>query len=183
MPTEQRHEFNRYMGLAFVCGCQFGALLHVIANKIENLHFNLGRIEMLDQAAALLEEDSPQEVAARRVRQWRRKAQVTVPEFLRGLSGEMREEAFKELSLRWQELRALPVVTEEIASRFDDEDPLFPEVREKVQRSKQAASELNEQLSNGKVRRLPEPRDAHVELVRELVEQRFQSLDWWRSEA
>jgi hypothetical protein len=30
MPAEQRHEYNRYMALAFVAGCQMGALVHVI---------------------------------------------------------------------------------------------------------------------------------------------------------
>jgi hypothetical protein len=128
MPPEQRHEYNKYMGLAFVAGCQFGSLVHVIVSQIDNLRFQIERMDLLDRAAGLLEEDNPDYVTTGPVRPWRKvlasraHADIGVPEFLRSLAMELRGDAFDELAMRWRELCAVEIVTAEIAAHFDGAD-------------------------------------------------------------
>jgi hypothetical protein len=177
MPQEQRHQFNRYMGLAFVAGCQFGSLVHVIASQIDDLRFDIERFSLLEQAATMLEEDYPDDIAREPVRPWsqvqRSKRRVSVPTFLRSLGESVREDAFDELFLRWQELRAVEVVTDEIAASFDGEDPLHPEVRQKLQTCVESVHETNALLSRGKPRSLPGPDDGHLGRTRDLIDQAF----------
>src|SRR5688572_9075800 len=73
IPPEQRRDYNRYAGLAFVTQCQLGALVHVIKNQIDSLEFALQRIALLDEAAARLERDGPSAVATEPVRTVRRR--------------------------------------------------------------------------------------------------------------
>src|SRR5215207_4947917 len=73
MPPEQRREYNRYMALAFVAGCQLRTLIYVLKNQIEALEFDLDRIDLLERAATMLEEDQPEDVTARPVRPWRQR--------------------------------------------------------------------------------------------------------------
>ena len=171
MPQEQRPEYNRYMGPAFVCDCQMGALVHVIKNQVENLEFDLRRIAMLEQAATLLEEDHPDEVLQRTVRPWRRERkagrEVTVSFFLRSLAAELRDDAYEELSVRWRELRAVEVVAEEIAESFDGEGALHPDVRGWLASCREQAQTYLQQLGK---KRLPEPGDDHVQRAQQLVD-------------
>ena len=44
---ELTHDFNRYMRLAFVAGCQIQALIQFAKGHIENLEFNLDRIDAM----------------------------------------------------------------------------------------------------------------------------------------
>lgn len=176
MPQEQRHQFNKFMGLAFVAGCQFGCLVNVIANQVEDLRFDLERISLLDQAAGILEEDDPESIAAHPVRAWRKQKRVGVPVFLRGLAVEMREDAYKELTLRHQELCAVDAVTAEMGENFDGEDLLHPEVRAKLVSCAAVVDELNLSLGDGKRRKLPPPDDGHLGRTRELVEHGFSAL-------
>ena len=177
IPDHLRHDFNRYMGLAFVTGCQFSTIVHVLQSQIENLSFNLDRIDLLQRAATMLEEDDPESVAARPVRPWRRRVRqsdsVTVPEFLRSLAAEIREDAFNELSFRWQELRAVELVTAEIAETFDGEDPLQPKVRQWLEETKERAKEHLARLGR---KRLLEPGEAHLEHTHKLVNNGFAAL-------
>jgi hypothetical protein len=181
MPPEQRHQYNRYMALAFVAGCQFGSLVHVIVSQIESLDFDMERQALVDRTATLLEEDQPEGAAAETVRPWRqvqnqrhRPALVTVPYFLRCLGEELRDNAFKELCVRWQELRAVELVTDEIAASFDGEDPLHPQIREKLDACKIRVAELQSRLARN--RRLPEPGDDYLQRTRDLVDQGFAAL-------
>ena len=177
IPAEQRHDFNRYMGLAFVAGCQFQALIQFAKGHIENLDFNLDRIELLERAASMLEEDQPEDVVARPVRPWRQRVRqpesITVPEFLRSLAAEIREDAYKELSFRWQELRAAELVTAEIAKTFDGEDPLQPEGRVWLEAAKVLAQQHLARLGRKK---LPEPNVAHLAHTQGLVDNGLAAL-------
>jgi hypothetical protein len=177
MPPEQRHEYNRFMALAFVAGCQMGALVHVIKNQVENLEFDLDRIDLLERAATMLEEDDPESVAARPVRNWRqhtrRKQQVTVPDFLRSLAAELREDAYKELCVRWQELRAVEIVCEDIRQSSDGEDAMHPDVRDWLDACRKMAMDYIERLGK---KRLPEPSDDYLQRTRGLVDQGFAAL-------
>ncbi len=177
MPREQRHQFNRYMGLAFVAGCQFASLLHVIHSQIEDLRFDIDRFGLLEQAATLLEEDHPESASTDAVRPWsklrRSKRQVSVPTFLRRLAADVRRECSNELALRWQELRALEIVTAEVAESFDGEDPLHPEVRDRLRQCLASVHEINAQLGRGKPQALPEPDDGHLGRTRALIDDAF----------
>ena len=128
MPQEQRHQFKKFMGLAFVAGCQFGCLVNVIANQVEDLRFDLERIDLLDQAAGILEEDDPESVAAHPVRAWRKKKRWAC----RSSCADWRPRCArtpKRPTLRHQELCAVDAVTAEMGENFDGEDLLHPEVR------------------------------------------------------
>jgi hypothetical protein len=177
IPADLRHDFNRYMGLAFVAGSQFGTLVHVLQSQIDNLSVDLDRFDLLERAATMLEEDDPESVAARPVRPWRQqrrsKESVTVPEFLRSLAAELREEAFNVLSFRWQELRAVELVTAEIAVTFDGEDPLQPEVRQWLDATKLTAREHLARLGR---KRLPEPSEEHLQHTHKLVDNGFAAM-------
>jgi hypothetical protein len=177
MPAEQRHEYNLYMALAFVAGCQMGALVHVIKNQVDNLEFDLDRIDLLERAATVLEEDDPESVASHPVRPWRqprgRHEQVMVPEFLRSLAAEIREDAFKELCVRWQELRAVEIVAGDISQIFDGEDALHPDVHEWLDACRQAGLRYMKRLGK---KRLPEPADDYLERTHALVDQGFAAL-------
>jgi hypothetical protein len=177
MPAEQRHEYNRYMGLVFVAGCQMGALVYVIKNQVENLSFDLDRIDQLERAATVLEEDDPESVAAHPVRPWRQRQRqsehLTVPEFLRSLALELKEDAFKELSVRWRELRAVEIVLDEIAEQFDGEDALHPDARGWLTNSRSAALRVTERLGR---KRLPEPGEDYLSRTRALIDQGFAAL-------
>src|SRR5450631_3484830 len=70
MPPDQRHQFNRYLGLSFVAVCQFGSLVHVIVSQIEDLRFDIERFDLLGRAATMLEEDYPEDIANAPVRPW-----------------------------------------------------------------------------------------------------------------
>lgn len=174
MPSDQRHDYIRYAGLAFVAECQLGSLVHVIKNQIDNLDFDLQHIDLLEKAAARLERDGPSAVATEPVRTVGRRKPVTVPAFLRGLAQESRNYAFQELSVRWQELRAVELVTGEIAVSFDGEDPLHPEVRGWIETSRQQVASVHERL--GDRRRLPDPGDDDLEVTRDLIEQGLVAL-------
>jgi hypothetical protein len=177
VPQEQRHEYNHYMGLIFVAGCQMGALLHVIKSQVDNLEFDVDRIDLLEAAATQLEEDDPESVSARPVRPWRQRRRskelITVPEFLRCLAAELREDAYKELSVRWQELRAVEVVLGEIAEQFDGEDALNPDMRGWLTECRTTAQTYGQRLGR---KRLPEPGDDYIARTQALVDQGVAAL-------
>jgi len=179
MPPEQRHQFNRYMAPTFVAGCHFDVLVNVITSQIDNLSFNLERIDLLDRAATMLEEDHPEDIASQPVRAWRQmsksKGLVTVPIFLRAVAEELRQDAFKELSVRWRELRAVEIVAEEIAQSFDGEDPLHPDIRARLVTGAAVAKETNASLFP-RPRRLPEPEEDFLDRTRALIDHGFAAL-------
>jgi hypothetical protein len=125
----------------------------------------------------VLEEDDPASVAAHPVRPWRQHRRsshdVTVPEFLRSLAAELREDALKELCMRWSELRAVEIVLDEIAEQFDGGDALHPDARGWLTGARATARELAQRLGR---KRLPEPGEAYIERTRALIDQGFAAL-------
>jgi len=172
MPKEQAREYDRYAGLAYVANAHLGSLLRVIHMQVDSLEFHRDQLANLDEAAGRLESELPDEVQANPVRGWRKREKVSVPEFLRGLALEMRTNLQEALVLRWQELRALEIVWNEIAAEFDGEDTLHPELR----REANDTGAKIKALAGKKAKSLPGPEDPMVTDTRELVDQAFEAL-------
>jgi hypothetical protein len=96
-----------------------------------------------------------------------------LPEFLRSLASEVREDAFKELSFRWRELRAVEIVAAEISETFDGEDPLPADVRQRLDACKRRAQGYLEQLEK---KRLPEPSEDFLARAQALIDEGFAAL-------
>ena len=182
MPREQTEEFNRLISLMNACNVYLPLYISVLHEKVEQLYlrFDIERMGLLEKAAALLEEDYPEDIAKYTVRPWsklaRKQKQVSTPTFLRSLSADVREDAFKELCVRWQELRAVEIVAAEIAQSFDGEDPLPPEIRQQVDATRLSVAEIRRSLF-ARPRRLPEPSEDFMDRTRDLVDQGFRALN------
>jgi hypothetical protein len=136
-------------------------------------------MELLEQAAKLLEEEYPDQ-ASERVKAWNRiergKGQtITTPYFLRSLAQEIREDLQKELLFRWQELRGVEVVAAEIGASVDGDDILEPETRAQLDATIAAVRTLNNKVSS-KPRPLPEAGVEFLEQSRSLMNQGFAAL-------
>ena len=128
MPPEQRKELHHYLALAYVANGALSISINVIAAQTEDLTCDRDQVRMLEDAAGLLERDlSLQKVE--KVRGWRKKTEVTVPEFLRGLAGDLRDSIRERVAGRWQELRAVELEWEEIKAEFGGEDIVHPDLR------------------------------------------------------
>lgn len=185
MPRAQVREFNRYGQLVFIANHTLWPILVVLQHHVEALEYQRERIARLDAAAALLEEQHPEEKAEARERE-REPGMVTVPEYLRGLAQELRRDLGRELSLRWRELRALETVWAEIAAEFDGEPVTEHEVRTRVAETKGKLQELAAALAGdgggNKLRRLPAPTAEFVDGLREVVRQSYERLGWLEPE-
>jgi hypothetical protein len=74
----------------------------------------------------------------------------------------------EEIPWCWQELRAAETVLEEVAEAFDGEDPLLPQVREVLDKTRRNLVELHPLLSFVDVEvELPEPDEERVEFLRQ----------------
>ncbi|HLF79731.1 MAG TPA: hypothetical protein VJB57_19795 [Dehalococcoidia bacterium] len=176
MPREQVREYNRYAGLAYIACSELGALCLVIASHVDCLDNQCRQFEMLEEAGGIIAKELGEEVDKRRVRGWRKKASVTVPHFLAGVAEDLRREVHQGLALRWQEIRAVEVVWDEIALEFDGEDAAASELRAKAEEVKTALLDLNRRISGTRARPLPEADDAAMTRMRELVDQAFKVL-------
>ena len=75
------------------------------------------------------------------------------------------------IQLRWQELRAVEVVWEEIADEFDGEHPARPEARQTVVDAKARLVELNREAEGASDKHdLPDPTEEQIDLTRQIVE-------------
>ena len=102
---------------------------------------------------------------------------MSVPEFLRGLHEELRASLFSEAKLRWQELRALETVWEEIAADFDGEDPVHPDLRTHLDETKRRLRALIQELAPAKrTKKLPEPTEVLLAQYRGLVDRAFHQM-------
>ena len=109
----------------------------------------------------------------------RQEETVTVPEFLRGLVGELRTDLRRELSLRWRELRALETVWAEIAEEFDGEPVTDASARKLAAEAKTKLQEVARALAPvGYTPRLPAPSADFVDQVREVVKQAYERMGW-----
>jgi hypothetical protein len=74
----------------------------------------------------------------------------------------------EEIPWCWQELRAAETVLEEVAEAFDGEDPLLPQVREVLDKTRRDLVQLHPLLSFVDVEvELPEPDEERVEFLRQ----------------
>lgn len=175
MPREQARQYDRYAGLAYVANAELGALCRVITTNVEMLEFQEEQISLLGQAATQLEEQWPDDVRANPVRGWRKRSHTTVPEFLRGLEAEMRQELHGALLLRHKELRALESVWAEIAAEFDGEDVAHPDLRRQANQTMDRIRQLARKTGK-RAKTLPEPETWIVEDVRAIVDRAFEAI-------
>jgi hypothetical protein len=85
-------------------------------------------------------------------------------EAMAGLAGSLREG----VPWCWQELRAVETVLDEVAEEFDGEDPLLPQVREVLDKTRQGLLELHPLLGFVDVDAdLPEPDEERLEFLRQ----------------
>ena len=178
LPREQLREFNRYLGLCYVANADLGIVLHVLSIQVERFENESYRLSELSGAADLLEKEMPEEVAKEPpVRGWRRRERITVPEFLRGVHEELRASLFRDARYRWQELRALETVWEDIAADFEGEDPVHPDLRAKLDETERRLRALIQELTPAKrTKKLPEPTEVLLAQYRGLVDRAFHQM-------
>lgn len=171
---DQRRAFDRLMGLGYVINRELGAVCQIIESHVDALDSVLYPLRLLNQAAGLLEEAEGAAKPANDDRNWRRKGDTTVPEFLRGVAEELRVETLRDLASIWRQVRALELVWDELASEFGGVDPVHPSLRAKTAalatRLRAIASEL------GGKRRLGEPDEVMLDQLRATAKEGFDHL-------
>jgi hypothetical protein len=108
-----------------------------------------------------------EELRPQRVRGRRQGDTQSLPIYLDNLAHECRSVYLKEALFRWQELRALEIVWDEIGSEFDGEEIISTENRGQINEAKDL---LGAVLADcGRKARPPEPRAEYVEHYRAMV--------------
>ena len=176
VPQDQRLEFNRYVTLDYVASHQLNGFIHAVANFARHLEDDFERLDFLDWAAAELENQLDEKLDPRTLRNWRKQTNFSVPFFMRGLSEEVRVSLLKDAEVWWQYLRAVETVEAEIAAEFDGEDPLVPELQEKLASTRQALNSLFERLDTRKKKVRPEPTQEMIDQTRREVDHAFEKL-------
>jgi len=169
---QQNKAFNRYVALLYVINQELGALCYTGAAFSELLEFSAREVRLLDGAAGILEKDHGVE-RVKHPRDWR-KHNMEVPEFLRRLALELREDLLGSVVQRWRELTALEAVWAELAEEFGGEDPLSPELRTMADDTKQRLQALAQEF--GGKRRLTGPQEDYLARVRGRVDEAFEKL-------
>jgi choline dehydrogenase-like flavoprotein len=149
-----------------------GALCHTASGFTQSLEYSAGQVRLLDQAAGILESDLGIE-PVKRPRDWR-EHNMEVPEFLRRLALELREDLLTAVAQRWRELGALETVWGELAEEFGGEDPVSPELRSLADGTKQRLRAMAEEF--GGRRRMTGPDEDALSEVRNHIEAAFQQL-------
>ena len=130
--------------------------LQIIASGLEARLYD---VELLDSAALLVAEQEGTAAPPKAVRHWRKLKQIESATFFTSVAGDIRRELQEQIDFRWQELRAIEILRTELATRFDGEDPLLPEVRQEADQVSDLLRDLSQRLA-GKPRRLPEPTES-----------------------
>jgi hypothetical protein len=130
-------------------------------------------VRLLDQAAGLLEEQEGLE-RSRKPRDWRSSDSMPVPEFLRRLALELREDLLTTVALRWREVAAIELVWDELAEEFAGEDPVSPEVRTMTEETRQQLMALAREFGK---RRLTGPDEDTLAEIRHQVDVAFGQLE------
>jgi len=139
-----------------------------------DLDATASQVRLLLEAAALLEHEHGLK-PPKRLRDWRKPGQMEVNEFLRSVARDLKEELIEALALRWQELRPIQLVWEELALEFGGADPVDPQFREKLAAaSGQIASLAGEFGATG---RLAGPDDSLVSEARKVADDAFERLE------
>jgi hypothetical protein len=152
---------------------ELGALCHTASGFTQSLESSADQVRLLEQAAGVLEEQEGIE-RAKRPRDWRSVSEMSVPEFLRSLALDLRQDLLTVVGQRWSELAALEQVWGELAEEFAGEDPLSPEVRTMAEETRQRLLALAQEF--GGKRRLTGPTEDHLAEVRRQVDAAFEQL-------
>jgi hypothetical protein len=171
--TQQNKAFNRYVALLYVINRELGALCHTLSGWSQFLDQNASQVRLLNQAAAVLEEEYGME-PTNRPRDWRTTGNMEVPEFLRSLARELQAGLVDSIGQRWREVAALELVWAELAAEFGGEDPLAPELRSMAEETKQGLLSLAREFNGNK--RLQGPDEPSLAEVRRQVDEAFDKL-------
>jgi hypothetical protein len=170
----QAKAFRRYIALLYTSNSALGPRCDAVAIVAGDLDVAANQVRLLEQAAGVLEQDHGLK-RPRRVRDWHQSDRIEVNEFLRSLAAELRNDLVEVLALRWQELRAVELLWDELTDEFGGADPVDPQFREKVvdaaARMKALAKEMNA------TRRLVEPGEAVVAEARRAVDDAFDRME------
>jgi hypothetical protein len=171
---QQRRAFNRYMALLWVANHQLGANAAIIAFRVELAQKEHWRVQVLNQAAGLLDEDEGRP-PSKAQRNWRkRKGPIEVPVFLRSLALECDDDCAELVQHLWREVLALEQVWQDLSAEFGGEDPVLPEHRERL---KQTTEELRELAGDMGIKKLPEqPDDELTQAWANVVNESFRHL-------
>lgn len=177
MPPEQRRELNKILNIAIAANGSLASVCLLISIQTEAIRFQLSRIALVEGAVEKLETSPSVKDAANGVAVTRGR-EVPLPVFLRKLAQDMRREALVELKLRWQELRTVEVVWQEISEQLDGEDPVDLENRRAAAAGRRELRGLAESLvaRTGSLK-LPEPRPETVDQMRRIFEVELDSLN------
>jgi len=99
---------------------------------------------------------------------------MEVPEFLRRLALELREDLVTAVVQRWGEVAAIEAVWEELAQEFAGEDPVSPELRVIAEEAKRRLLGLASEF--GCKRRLNGATEANLAEVRRTVDEALDKL-------
>ena len=169
----QRHQYDRYVALAYVANAELGALCFVIGQQAEYATSVSRPFEVLQEASGILADELQETVDPRKIKGWRHQKEVTVPEFLAGLAEELRLDTLAEVRLRWQELRALDMVWDAIRDEFDGEDPVQPTLRESARATAETLQALAQRCG---LKKLPEPTQAFLDRTWGVVDRSYDAL-------
>src|SRR5690606_10148530 len=111
----------------------------------------------------------------RRARDWRRTGRMEVNEFLRSLAKEVREAFVAALALRWQELRAVELLWQELSEKFGGADPVDPQFRDKAKTASARLQALAREFNA--TSRLMDPPEAVAAEARRAVDEAFDRLE------
>ena len=171
----QRRAFNRYMALFWVANQHLGSIAGITAYRVELAENAAHYFELFNEVAGLFEEEQGLK-PTRGTRNWRTKDVVTVPEFLRSLALEARDNAVQQVEHLWKETLALEAVTSDLAEEFAGEDILVPEQRQRIVETQ---ARLKEAAKKVGLRKLPnEAGDEVIQVYRSAVEDSFRQLGY-----
>jgi hypothetical protein len=171
---QQAKAFRRYLALLFATNSALGPRCDAVVIISADLEAAAEQVRLLTRAAGALEEEHGLK-PPRRLRDWRRPGEMQVNEFLRSLAREQREDLLSVLALRWQELRAVELVWDELAAEFGGADPVEPQFREKVAEAAGRMRALAREMDG--THRLVESDETIVMQARQAVDDAFQALE------
>jgi hypothetical protein len=145
MPQSQTADFNHLIGLMNACNIQVGAVLVVIERIIDTLD---AKVMWAGTMALLAEEYGPKKRSGSEARM------VDV------LPERLNEAVMSQAATTWRELRAIEIVTEEIAEEFGGEHPLRQAHADSLAQSKERLLALQE-LTGDYEMADPSPEELH----------------------
>jgi hypothetical protein len=168
----ERRLYDRYVGVVYIANSELGMLLEVIKRQAEWLAEGRQTFEILRDAAEELATQEGQPLDWRRLPKPGRR-RVSVPVYVAQVSEHVREAAAEAVTFRWQELRALERVWDEMGADFDGEDPVNPVLREDAASARKTLEDLACRYA---IKRLPEPAQDFIDRTWELVDRAYDAL-------